>query len=228
MSRRQRLHVPEGTYYVIQHGNTHQPVFSQPEDYTLFERLLASALRRTGARAHAYCWTPQAIHLVLQIGEISVGRFMQGLTSRYARSMHKRDGESGHFFRHRYKAVLLDPKAYLLKLTHYIHHVPVRAGLAADPDAYMFTSYNGYLHRAIVPWLTTRNTLRQVGGCDDVSDYAELMKSAPADEDVALFDRCGASDLRVIGGPEFLQSLPRHSRTYRTKASLDQIIQTVT
>lgn len=228
MSRRQRLHVPEGTYYVIQHGNTHQPVFSEPEDYPLFERLLASALRRTGARAHAYCWTPQAIHLVLQIGEISVGRFMQGLTSRYARSMHKRAGESGHFFRHRYKAVLIDPKAYLLKLTHYVHHVPVLAGLAENSGAYAHTSYNGYLHRTVIPWLTTRTALRLVGGCDDASDYAELMNRTPAAEDIALFERCGTSDLRVIGGPEFLQTLPRHSRTYRTKASLDQIIQTVT
>ncbi len=107
MSRRQRLHVAGGTYYVVQHGNAHHPIFSQPEDYALFERLLATGLRRTNARVHGYCWTPQAIHLILQIDEVSVGRIMQGLTSRYARSMHRRIGESGHFFRQRYKAVLL-------------------------------------------------------------------------------------------------------------------------
>jgi putative transposase len=228
VSRRQRLHVPDGTYYVIQRGNIHQPVFSQAEDYVLFERLLASGLRRTGARVHAYCWMPQAIHLVLQIGEISVGRFMQGLTSRYARSMHKRAGESGHFFRHRYKAVLIDPKQYLLKLAHYMHHLPVRAGHAQNPADYMCSSHNAYLHRAVIPWLTTRTTTRMLDGCDAASDYAELMNNAPAEEDVSLFERCGSSDLRVIGTPEFLQSLPRHSRVYRTKTSLDQIIQTVT
>ena len=76
MSRRQRLHVAGGTYYVVQHGNMHHPLFSQPDDYVLFERLLATSLRRTNARVHGYCWTPQAIHLILQIDEISVGPYL--------------------------------------------------------------------------------------------------------------------------------------------------------
>ena len=41
MSRRQRLHVPGGTYYVVQRGSTTRPIFSQHQDYQLFERLLA-------------------------------------------------------------------------------------------------------------------------------------------------------------------------------------------
>jgi putative transposase len=125
MSRRQRLHVPGGTYYVVQRGSTTRPIFSQHQDYQLFERLLATALRRTGSRLHAYCWTPDAIHLALQIDSVSVGRFMQGITSRYARSIHERAAESGHFFRQRYKAILIDPNTYLLKLVRYIHHLPV-------------------------------------------------------------------------------------------------------
>ena len=93
MSRRQRLHVPGGTYYVVQRGSRARPIFAQQQDYQHFERLLATALRRTGARLHAYCWTPDAIHLALQIDGVSVGRLMQGITSRYARGLaiHARD-----------------------------------------------------------------------------------------------------------------------------------------
>lgn len=228
MSRRQRLHVPGGTYYVVQQGSSRQPIFSGPDDYALFERLLAMTLRRTGARVHAYCWTANAIHLALQIDAVCVGRFMQGLTSRYARSVHQQAGESGHFFRQRYKAVLIDPDAYLLKLIHHIHQIPVIAGLAENTDTYSCSSHQAYLGRANVEWLTTRTALRLLTDGDQPGTYVDFMSQAPASQDAHLFEHGGTDDLRVIGGPEFLARLPRHSRTYRTRTSLDQIIYTVT
>jgi putative transposase len=228
MSRRQRLHVPGGTYYVVQQGSALQPIFSQPEDYLLFERLLVAALRRNGARLHAYCWMPTSIHLVLQIEEISVGRLMQGLTSRYARSMQQRAGESGHFFRQRYKALLVDPEAWLAKLMHYVHHAPLLAGLADSVDAWERTSHAAYLRKADVPWLTTRPALRLLDSCDDASAYGEFISKPPLASDIALFEHGSEHDPRIIGDQSFLAKLPRRSRTYRTTTSLEQIIHTVT
>ena len=228
MSRRQRLHVPGGTYYVVQRGSTTRPIFAQQQDYQLFERLLATALRRTGARLHAYCWTPDAIHLALQIDSVAVGRFMQGITSRYARSIHERAAESGHFFRQRYKAILIDPQAYLLKLVRYIHHIPVLDALTAEPGSYPFTSHAAYLGRIEIPWLTTRAALRLLNGCDQNSEYAEFMSAAPSDDDCASFEYGSKHDARIVASSAFLESLPRHLRTYRSKLTLEQIIQTVT
>jgi putative transposase len=228
MSRRQRLHVPGGTYYVVQRGSTTRPIFSQHQDYQLFERLLATALRRTGARLHAYCWTPDAIHIALQIDSVSVGRFMQGITSRYARSIHERAAESGHFFRQRYKAILIDPDAYLLKLVRYIHHLPVIEGLSGDPGAYAFTSHGSYLGANDTPWLTTRTALRMMNGCDQNSEYAEFMSQSPLPEECEQFEHGSKHDARIVASPEFLENLPRHLRVYRSKLTLEQIIQTVT
>jgi putative transposase len=228
MSRRQRLHVPGGTYYVVQRGSSTRPIFAQQQDYQLFERLLATALRRTGSRLHAYCWTPDAIHLALQIDSVSVGRFMQGITSRYARSIHERGAESGHFFRQRYRAILIDPDAYLLRLVRYIHHIPVMDALSSDPGSYAFTSHVAYLGRSEMPWLTTRTALRLLNGCDQNSEYAELMSAMPPQEDRALFEHGSKHDARIVAGAEFLENLPRHLRVYRSKLTLEQIIQTVT
>lgn len=227
MSRRQRLHVPGGTYYIVQQGSTHQPVFSQPEDYQLFERLLAAALNRTDSRLHAYCWTPSAIHMVVQIDEISVGRFMQGLTGRYARNIHQRDGASGHFFQQRYKALLVDADEYLLKLIHYVHYLPVLSGLAHEPGVFQHSSHGAYLGAADVPWLTTKAAMHSLQD-DAARVYEELMSAPPSAQDIKLFERGGQNDLRVIGGQEFLGNLPRRSRTYRSKITLEQIIYTVT
>ena len=228
MSRRQRLHAPGGMYYVVQHGGFHRPIFSRSEDYSLFERLLATALRRTDSRVHAYCWTPDALHLILQISEISVGRFMQGLTSRYARSMQKRAGESGHFFRQRYRALLIDPAVYLPPLIRYLHYTPVLGGFAQRPDDWSHSSHAAYQHACLIPWLTTRTALRVLHERDPAGGYADLMSSAPTAAEVRLFVHGGPTDARVIGGPEFLATLPRRARPYRTTASLEQIIQTVT
>src|SRR5262245_23371482 len=88
MSRRPRLNITGVTYYVLQHGGARRPIFSCEDDYALFESLVVAGLKRHGATAYAYCWTPDAIHLVLRTGDTPIGRLMQGLTSRYARSIH--------------------------------------------------------------------------------------------------------------------------------------------
>jgi putative transposase len=229
MSRPLRINVPGGTYYVVQRGGAGRMIFSCPEDYSILERLLATALRRNRATAYAYCWTPDSIHLVVRTGEIPIGRLMQGLTSRYARAIHKRDGGAGHFFGARYQASLLDPNEYLLRLIQYVHHLPVVQGLVSRPGDYAYASHRAYLGIAETPWVNTRAPLSALDVTQGpLEAYEALMASSPAQCDVDLFRNGGRNDLRVIGGPEFLASLPRHARKYRSKISLDQIIHAVT
>lgn len=228
MARRSRLHIPGGTYYVLQRGGFHRPIFSHCDDYSLFERLLTAALRRADARVHAYCWMPDEIHLVLQINEVAVGRIMQSLTGRYARAMQKRLGESGHFFQQRYRALLIDPAAYLLPLVRYLHDLPVEGGLCLTAEEYSHSSHAAYTHAYAIPWLTTRTVFRLLKEQGPAHDYAELMASRPTMEERHLFTHGGEHDARLVGQPEFLSTLPRCARPYRTRASLEDVIQTVT
>jgi len=229
MSRRLRINVPGGTYYVVQRGGAERRIFSGPDDYTFFGQLVARGLQRNRATAYAYCWMPNAIHLVVRVGEAPVGRLMQGLTSRYARNVHRRDGGSGHFFGARYQASLLDADAYLLRLIHYVHYLPVLVGLASHPDAHAYTSHHAYLGATETSWVNTRVALRSLGGQLGAREaYLELMASSPNEHDIDLFRGGGDSDQRVIGGAQFLAGLPRHARKYRSKISLEQIIHAVT
>src|SRR5262245_37822022 len=77
MSRRLRLHVAGGTYYVVQGDAGRGALFTRPEDHRVFERLLAAALRRTRSVVLAYCWLPESIHCAIRIDTTSVGRVMQ-------------------------------------------------------------------------------------------------------------------------------------------------------
>jgi putative transposase len=229
MSRPPRIHVPGGTYYLVQSGGAGHTIFSCPEDYEFLEQLVPAALRRSRATAYAYCWTPDAIHLVVRAGEMPIGRMMQGLTSRYARQMHRRDGGSGHFFRTRYQASLVDADAYLMKLIQYVHHIPVLNGLATHADEYAHSSHRAYLGVADIPWISARAALATLDpGEDPTVSFEELVTHGPDAHHVELFRNGGATASRVIGGPEFQAGLPRHLRKYRSKISLDQIIGAVT
>lgn len=219
MPRHQRPHVPGGTYYIVQKATT-EPIFSQPDDYVAFERLLPGILRRTGARVHAYCWTPHAVHLVLQIEEISVGRFMQGLTGRYARHLQRRTGKSVRHFRYPYQAVLIDANHWLLRVARYLHHLPVLTRLAEEPGAYAHSSHRAYASQSEKPWLYTRAVVRQLGEA-----YEQFMSRPPALSDVDVLEHQISTSL-AIGGAHFLATLPR--RVGRTNGSLDEVIETVT
>ena len=230
MSRRSRLHVPGGVYYVVQRSNARQPIFTDEADYATFERLLSTMLVRCRVRAHAYCWETDAIHLVLQISDMPVGRLMQRLSSQYARRVHRRAGELGHLFQQRYHALLIDPDVYLLRLIRYVHMLPVRAGKMTDAGDYTFSSHLAYLGVANTPWLTTNVALRMLAQRPEQARFAyrRLMFEAPSAGEGASFEHGGTEDPRVLGDREFMAAIPRNMRVYRSTYSLDQVIDTVT
>src|SRR5690606_31895951 len=139
-----------------------------------------AVLRRTGASVLAYCWTPNAIHLALQVDVAPIGDFMRELTSHYVQHVHRRTGERGQFFRRPYHATLIDPDAYLPMLVHYLHYVPVYAGLAHDPADYAHSSHRAYLGHAQQPWLETKPLLQLIDGFDeDRVVYRRMLADTP-------------------------------------------------
>jgi len=229
MSRRSRLHVPGGVYYVVQRSNANQPIFTDAADYAIFERLLATMLARCRARVHAFCWEVDAIHLTLQVTDMPVGRLMQRLSSQYARRVHRRQGNGGHLFQQRYHSLLIDPDAYLLKLIRYLHLIPVRSGAVRDPSDYALSSQRAYLGMTQIPWLTTSVALRMLAQRPEQARYAyrRLMFEAPAVDEGAHFERGSDDDPRVLGDRQFMADIPRHMRVHRSSYSLDQVIDTV-
>jgi REP element-mobilizing transposase RayT len=222
MPGRRRVHVDGGTYYIVQRGSRQQSIFSTRQDYGEFARILASTLARTRTNLHAYAFLPLAVHLVVQVDRLPVGRFVQALTSRYGRAIHRRTHDSGHFFGHRYRAVLIEPACYLPRLVRYVHGLAA-AGAEAGASTSL-SSRDAYAGGARTAWLTTHTTLRLLGGCSGIDSAAELASAAPP-ADAELFDR--AIHLVALGSPEFMAALPRDARPWRPRASLDDIVRTV-
>lgn len=226
MPRSVRIHLSHGTYYVIQERQDRRPIFACPEDFGTFEQMLASAVRRAGAKVQAYCWMTESVHLVVRLDQVALGNLMQDVNCRFAQSVQRRTGEGGPFFARRYHAVLIDPRVYLLELLRYVHYIPVFAGLVSEPGAHECSSHRVYLHRRYADWLDLSGALRLGGLEENQVAYHRFMAQPPSPEIRSLFDR-GRQLPTIVGGGDFLAALPRSLRRYTPKLSVDDVLNRV-
>jgi putative transposase len=159
MPRKLRVHHPGGVYHVILRGNDRQPIFRDEPDHERLGALVGDGLSRYRCRVHAFCWMPNHLHMVVQVGERPLGALMRWLGSCYARSFNRRHGRTGHLFERRHRAHLVETDSYLIALVRYIHLNPIAAGLAASAACYRWSSHPAYLGLQAVPWLSTELVL---------------------------------------------------------------------
>lgn len=180
MVRPLRMHLPGGFYHVTLRGNHKHAIFRDPADRGLLDGIVADAVSELAVRIHAYCWMTNHVHLLAQVSNVPLGRFMLRISSRYARIFQAQLDTTGHLFERRYHAVLVDADRYLLTLVRYIHQNPVRAGLVKDPSEYLWSSHRAYVGMPAPPWITTAFTLRMFAQEreDAVSRYCRWMEEA--------------------------------------------------
>jgi REP element-mobilizing transposase RayT len=227
--RKPRLHVPGGCYHVTLRGNHQQDIFFCDDDCRLLAYYVAVARQQVGARIHAYCWMTNHIHVLIQVGEIPLGAFMQRIATRYARAVQSRVPTTGHLFQNRYHALLVDVDRYFLALLRYIHLNPVRGGMVTNPTDHPWSSHRAYLGLADEPWLTTDFGLGLFG--DDVARarqrYREFVSRAGSVVGDQL-PRCPLhGEPRVLGDHEFLRRMISTASRATAVGSLDDIAQAV-
>ncbi|HEY6645117.1 transposase [Povalibacter sp.] len=229
MSRRPRIQIPGGTYYVLQSTGHHHPLFHEQSDYAHLESLLARTGLRTHTTVYAFCWLPHTLHLAVRTRETPVSRFMQGFTSRYAQYVHGHSNDSGHLFAHRFQSVLIDPQAWLPALVRYIHHAPVRAGLCTHPRDYPHSSHGAFVGERRIGWLDTDTVprlLREQGHSHD-SQHTAYFETGSTTEELDLLSRNGKCHTRFLGDAEFAQRLPHAHRPKPPRLTVAQLIDAV-
>lgn len=141
-----------------------QPLFVQPSDRVFLDDLVGEFLGHHRARAHAYCWMTNHLHLAIEIEPDRVAAFQQELCVAY--QQHLTGGTCGDepVFAPSRPALRVAAHPYLLRLVRYIHLNPVRAGLVADAGDYPWSGHRAYLGYPGVPWLCRDLALRLLGG----------------------------------------------------------------
>ena len=90
MARKPRIHLPGGLYHVISRGNQRQDLFLSETDLKRFLSFLSEYKIRYSFRLYAYALMKNHIHLLLEVGEISLSKIMQSILFRYTRYFNRR------------------------------------------------------------------------------------------------------------------------------------------
>lgn len=128
---------------------------------------------------HAYVLMPNHIHLLASPARAdSMPKCMQTLGRRYVRAVNWRQGRSGTLWEGRYRATVIDSERYFFVCSRYIELNPVRAALAADPGAYLWSSYRANALAQRDPLLTPHPLYASLGNTElaRAESYREMFR----------------------------------------------------
>ncbi len=136
---------------------------------------MATATERYGLVLHAYCLMSNHYHLLLETPASNLSQIMRHINGAYTTHFNIKRKRAGHLFQGRYKAILVEFDEYAMELTRYIHLNPVRAGMAALPEQYRWSSYRSYIGLSPSPdWLRMESVLAHFG--KDAARYRSFVE----------------------------------------------------
>jgi len=226
MTRQWRIEYPGALYHVLSRGNGGQDIFRSDDDRRLFLDLVQELSERFSIDIYAYVLMGSHYHLLLKTPDANLSKAMQWFGTTYTRRYNLLNRQIGHLFQGRFKSIIVENDAYLLRLSCYIHRNPLRAGIVDRLADYQWSSYPYYAYKKKTPaWLITKPILDQVSGEEKHQAYRRKVQQY-ADEKGSIWE-----DVRhglVYGSEDFLNDLkkrflsdqkdvelPQHNRMFR-------------
>jgi len=119
-------------------------------------------------------------HIVVETVEGNLSQGMRHLNGVYTQRLNRAHRRVGHVFQGRYRAIMVEKDAYLLELMRYVVLNPVRAGMVAQVEDWLWSSYSamvGVSHRP--DWLQTDWVLAQFGNTrgEVVTAYMDFVRA---------------------------------------------------
>jgi REP element-mobilizing transposase RayT len=226
MARQWRIEYPGALYHVMSRGNAGQDIFETDDDRWLFLDLIGDLSERFNLEVYAYVLMDNHYHLLLKTIDGNLSKAMQWFGTTYTRKFNLNHHTNGHLFQGRFKSIIVENDAYLLRLSCYIHRNPIRAGIVTRLADYQWSSYAFYAYKKKGPdWLKTETILNQLSGIDRQKAYRTKVQQY-ADEQTSIWE-----DVKyglIFGGQEFInilktrfleketkQELPQHNKLFR-------------
>ncbi len=169
--------LPGLPHHVTQRGNCRQRVFFGDDDHASYLSLLRHFCRKSGTSVWAWCLMPNHVHLILVPAHADGLRAaLAPAHTRYAIEINRRHGWCGHLWQSRFGSFPMD-EAHLHACLRYVELNPVRAGLAARPEAWPWSSARAHLGLAS-DGLTDLASMR-----GRIDDWRAFLDSGLDDED---------------------------------------------
>jgi len=133
---------PRVTLHVVQRGRARSTCFSCDLDRYAYLDALRNCAARAECAVHAYALMGNHVHLLLTSARAAgAARLMPAIAARYARHLATAYGHEDSVWEEPYDASPVHARRHLLACMRYIEENPVRAGLAAHPGVYRWSSY---------------------------------------------------------------------------------------
>jgi putative transposase len=191
--------IPGEPHHITQRGNRRQRTFFGDEDYAEYLALMAHWCERWAVQVWAWCLMPNHVHLIAAPEtEEGLRRAIGEAHRRYTRRVNFREGWRGHLWQGRFASFVMD-RDHLLTAARYIELNPVRAGLAARPEDYRWSSARAHLR-----------------GEDDLLTRAEPLLALAPDWSAHLAEEADETTL---------EALRRHERTGRPLGSEEFVVE---
>ena len=147
--------MPGVALHVVQRGNNRSECFSADGDYLTYLALLRHLAVKHACHVHAYCLMTNHVHLLMTPLESErCGQLMRDLGGCYVRYFNSRHGRTGTLWEGRFRSALVESAHYVLACYRYIELNPVRAGMVAQADAFLWSSHAGNAGLRADPLLT--------------------------------------------------------------------------
>lgn len=154
MARPLRIEFPHAHYHVTCRGNDRRRIFGDDDDRHAFLERLRRSLEIYEVKLHCYVLMNNHFHLVAETPRGNLSEFMRHFNVAYTSYFNRRHRRTGHLYQGRFKAILIQPDAWLLELSRYVHMNPVRTprlrrGVVPDQVRqlwqYPWSSLGGYV-----------------------------------------------------------------------------------
>jgi len=218
MPRPIRICFAGALYHVFQRGNNKECIFVDDADRWHFLKLCLEAKMQFGYFIYCYALMGNHFHMMIETpNPTPLSKIMQYIEGSYAMYFNKRHEHKGHLFQGRFRDILVEKERYMLALSCYIHLNPVKAGLAASPEDYKWSSFDIYAGRRTDRLVDTAKLLN----CFDELDHENarnmykeyVAANGPAATSEKDWLEANLLRSRFLGSMSFLKQFQKRGQT---------------
>ena len=178
MSRPWRIEYEGALYHLLSRGNEGREIFKDDIDRRFFLYLISEMSERFDMDIYAYVLMENHYHLLVKTHRANLKKAMHWFGTTYTQKYNWRHSRNGHLFQGRYKSIIVQNDAYMLRLSCYIHRNPLRAGIVKRLADYPWSSYLPYAYGHTAPmWLKTKMILSQFKNQNKHRKYREKVQT---------------------------------------------------
>lgn len=187
-------------YHVIQRGNRNQRVFLVEGDERKYLSILKVQASLFDVEIWAYCLMLNHVHLIVMPKQGgSLTECISETHRSYTRMINFREDWRGHLWQGRFLSYPMDSR-YLYAAVRYVERNPVRAGIVASAEDYIWSSAKVHVKHKIDDLLSHFYLM------DEIKDWKTYLSASDREDDLKIL-RGNQTTGRPVGSDEFISNL---------------------